>query len=71
MMMMFQKQIHKVKFYLSADYFTQALRVMLVTNITSVLFFNKTILNLFKILYVYSAAHFADIGKFDCMLSEC
>ena len=34
---MFQKHIHKVKFYPSADDFTQALLVMLVTNITSVL----------------------------------
>ena len=32
----FQKHIHKVKFYLSADDFTQALLVMLVTNIMSV-----------------------------------
>ena len=32
---MFQKHIHKVKFYLSADDFTQALLVMLVTNIMS------------------------------------
>ena len=29
---MFQKYIHKVKFYTSADDFTQALLVMLVTN---------------------------------------
>ena len=34
---MFQKHIHKVKFYPSADDFTQALLVMLVTNITAVL----------------------------------
>ena len=33
---MFQKHIHKVKFYPSADDFTQALLVMLVTNIMSV-----------------------------------
>ena len=32
---MFQKHIHKVKFYPSADDFTQALLVMLVTNIMS------------------------------------
>ena len=32
---MFQKHIHKVKFYTSADDFTQALLVMLVTNIMS------------------------------------
>ena len=32
---MFQKHIHKAKFYPSADYFTQALLVMLVTNIMS------------------------------------
>ena len=32
---MFQKHIHKVKFYPSADDSTQALLVMLVTNITS------------------------------------
>ena len=32
---MFQKYIHKVKFYPNADNFTQALLVMLVTNITS------------------------------------
>ena len=31
----FQKHIHKVKFYPSADDFTQALLVMLVTNIMS------------------------------------
>ena len=33
---MFQKHIHKEKFYPSADDFTQALLVMLVTNIMSV-----------------------------------
>ena len=33
---MFQKHIHKAKFYPSADDFTQALLVMLVTNIMSV-----------------------------------
>ena len=32
---MFQKHIHRVKFYPSADDFTQALLVMLVTNIMS------------------------------------
>ena len=32
---MFQKHIHKVKFYPSADDFTQAPLVMLVTNIMS------------------------------------
>ena len=32
---MFQKHIHKAKFYPSADDFTQALLVMLVTNIMS------------------------------------
>ena len=32
---MFQKHIHKVKFYPSVDDFTQALLVMLVTNIMS------------------------------------
>ena len=32
---MFQKHIHKVNFYPSADDFTQALLVMLVTNIMS------------------------------------
>ena len=32
---MFQKHIHKIEFYLSADDFTQALLVMLVTNIMS------------------------------------
>ena len=32
---MFQKPIHKVKFYPSVDSFTQALLVMLVTNIMS------------------------------------
>ena len=32
---MFQKHIHKVKFYPSADDFTQALLVMLVTDIMS------------------------------------
>ena len=32
---MFQKHIHKVKFYPTADYFTQAPLVMLVTNIMS------------------------------------
>ena len=32
---MFQKKIHKLKFYPSADDFTQALLVMLVTNIMS------------------------------------
>ena len=32
---MFQKPIHKVKFYPSADGFTQVLLVMLVTNIMS------------------------------------
>ena len=32
---MFQKDIHKVKFYPSADDFTQAPLVMLVTNIMS------------------------------------
>ena len=30
-----QKHIHKINFYSSADNFTQALPVMLVTNITS------------------------------------
>ena len=35
-MSLFQKHIHKVKFYPSADDFTHALLVMLVTNITSV-----------------------------------
>ena len=35
-MSLFQKHIHKVKFYPSADDFTQALLVMLVTNIMSV-----------------------------------
>ena len=35
---MFQKNIHKVKFYPSADDFTQAPLVMLVTNIMSVVF---------------------------------
>ena len=34
---MFQKHIHKVKFYPSADDFTQAPLVMLVTNIMSAL----------------------------------
>ena len=34
---MFQKHIHKIKFYPRADDFTQALLVMLVTNIMSVL----------------------------------
>ena len=34
---MFQKNIHKVKFYPSADDFTQALLEMLVTNIMSVI----------------------------------
>ena len=38
---MFQKHIHKVKFYPSADDFTQALLVMLVTNIMSVLHFSQ------------------------------
>ena len=32
---MFQKHIHKVKFYTSADDFTQAPLVLLVTNIMS------------------------------------
>ena len=36
MQQLFQKYFHKVKFYPSADDFTQALLVMLVTNIMSV-----------------------------------
>ena len=35
MQQLFQKYFHKVKFYPSTDNFTQALLVMLVTNITS------------------------------------
>ena len=38
---MFHKHIHKVKFYPSAENFTQALLVMLVTNITSGRAFSK------------------------------
>ena len=34
MQQLFQKYFHKVKFYPSTDNFTQALLVMLVTNIT-------------------------------------
>ena len=37
---MFPKHIHKVKFYPSADDFTQALLVMLVTNIMSAWFYH-------------------------------
>ena len=40
---MLQKHIHKVKFYPSADDFTQALLVMLVTNIMSALWFNQVL----------------------------
>ena len=38
---MFQKHIHEVEFYPSADDFTQALLVMLVTNIMSALCITK------------------------------
>ena len=41
-MSMFQKHIHKVKFYPSADDSTQALLVMLVTNIMSAFSLNHT-----------------------------
>ena len=37
MTQLFQKYFHKVKFYPSKNNFTQALLVMLVTNITSVI----------------------------------
>ena len=53
---MFQKRIHKVKFYPSADDFTQAPLVMLVTNIMSVSHWliQEDIQQAIECTYVYS-----------------
>ena len=64
---MFQKHIHKVKFYPSADDFTQALLVMLVTNITSaikfVILFKEQEQNPIKRFHTWGIAGEGPYGK--------